>query len=216
MPLLSTPSDTRSLTSVLLAENACDENPVLARVVVLSALRSSTFMRVLALALPFAWTPACAVANRRDSLPTETGRVDVKGAPPGPQMLEPPRYAELPVPANLVESRPSTLSAFSLATFLSELTVMGCSPGSTCNARAGPAPSLSILSMALVALPMRLVILLTLLTWPRLKVAPTPVPASAVVTTPNKRARITARPTRNTVALPTYITLLAMLLIMVL
>jgi hypothetical protein len=32
MPLLSTPSDTRSLTSVLLAENACDENPVLARV----------------------------------------------------------------------------------------------------------------------------------------------------------------------------------------
>src|SRR5215204_2283614 len=58
MPLLSTPSDTRSQTSVLLAENACDENPVLARVVVLSALRSSTFMRVLALALPFAWTPA--------------------------------------------------------------------------------------------------------------------------------------------------------------
>src|SRR5215218_2645528 len=58
MPLLSTPSDTRSLTSVLLAENACDENPVLARVVLLSALRSSTFTRVLALALPFACTRA--------------------------------------------------------------------------------------------------------------------------------------------------------------
>jgi len=147
-------------------------------------------------------------------LPTETGRVDVKGAPPGPQMLEPPRYAELPVPANLVESRPSTFSAFSLATFLSELTVMGCSPGSTCNARAGPAPLLSILSMALVALPMRLLILSTVFAWPRLKVAPTPVPANAVAATPNRSPRTTASPTRNTVALPTHITLLAALRIM--
>ena len=90
MLLLSTPSETRSLTSVLLAENACEENPVLASVVVFSALRSSTFMRVLELALPFAWMPARAVANRRDCLLTETGRVEVKGAPPGPQTLAPP------------------------------------------------------------------------------------------------------------------------------
>ena len=38
-----------------------------------------------------------------------------------------------------------------------------------------------------------------------------PLAPNAVVATPNKRATIMARPTTNTVALPTHITLLTML-----
>jgi hypothetical protein len=56
--------------------------------------------------------------------------------PPKPQTLEPPRYVESPVPASRAESRPSTMSALSLGTLVSELTAMGALPWATlrCNA----------------------------------------------------------------------------------
>src|SRR5829696_34023 len=68
--------------------------------------------------------------------------------------------------------------------------------------------------MGLSVEPTRRLIWLTVLSLPRLKVAPAPVPARAAVATPNTTARITARPTKKTVALPTHITLLAALLSM--
>ncbi|MBD0353573.1 MAG: hypothetical protein ICV58_00100 [Rubrobacteraceae bacterium] len=82
-----------------------------------------------------------------------------------------------------------------MATLVVELTFKGA-PELACKLRAGPLPSLtSVLTLS------------TVLIFPRWKGAPTPTPARATEATPNTSARITASPTRKTVALPTHITL---------
>src|SRR5829696_6934346 len=216
MPLLSTPSEKRSLTSVLLAENACEENPVLASVVVFSALRSSTFMRVLALALPFAWTPARAVANSRDCLPTETGRVEVKGAPPAPQTLAPPRYVELPVPASRAEVRPSSLSALRLVALPAvALTLSGGLPEATFRPRAVAPDAVLWFTRCRAGLAMEAVSLLTApaeFALPRMKLPP--VAPSPAVATPTTSASMIASPTTVEVALAIHKSFLSALLIM--
>src|ERR671916_292203 len=92
----------------------------------------------------------------------------------------------------------STRSAFSLATLVVESTFKGA-PEPTSRLRAGPAPWFS----SVVSDWARFLA-------PRIKGCP--FVAKAMEAAPNKRASITARPTRNTVALPTHITLLAALL----
>src|SRR5215211_4827612 len=94
-------------------------------------------MRVLTLALPFAWTPARPEVNGRDCLPTETGRVSVKGALPALQMLEEPRYDESPVPASWAACNPSSLSALRLVALPAvALTLSGGLPEATFRPRA--------------------------------------------------------------------------------
>src|SRR5215204_1667847 len=92
-------------------------------------------------------------------------------------------------------SRPSTLSALRLETLVEELTASGA-PESTSSLKAGPAPLLSSTLTALAKLD-----------WPTLKTSP--LAPRAAVATPNTKASMTARPTTNTVALPTHITFLA-------
>jgi len=57
---------------------------------------------------------------------------------------------------------------------------------------------------------------LTVLVLPRMKAEPTPVPARAVEASPTLRARMTARPTKNVVALPNHTTLEKILFVMIL
>src|SRR5215217_9793789 len=89
----------------------------------------------------------------------------------------------------------STLSALRLATLAEELTARG-GPESTSNLKAGPAPLLSNTLTALAKLDL-----------PTLKKSP--LAPKAALAAPNTKANMTARPTMNTVALPTHITLLA-------
>src|SRR5829696_8615875 len=113
-------------------------------------------------------------------------------------------------------SSPSNLSALRLATLVSELTFMGALPASTCRFRAVALALVELLSICRLGpatLPTSLVMAFTLLVCPSWKRAPTPVPARAVVASPTVRASITARPTTNTVALPTHITLEKILLV---
>src|SRR5215208_309713 len=87
-------------------------------------------------------------------------------------------------------SLPSTLSAFRLVTLAEELTAIGA-PESTSSLRAGPAPLLSSTLTADAKLDL-----------PTLKTSP--LAPKAAVATPNTSASMTARPTTNTVALPTH------------
>src|SRR5215216_161227 len=96
-------------------------------------------------------------------------------------------------PPSWEASRPSTLSALSLETLVEELTARGA-PESTSRLRAGPGPLLSNTLTALAKLSL-----------PTLKKSP--LAPKAALAAPNTKASMTARPTMNTVALPTHITL---------
>src|SRR5215217_3374472 len=93
---------------------------------------------------------------------------------------------------------------------------MGALPASTCRSSAVAAVLVELLSMSRLGpatLPTSLLMAFTVLVFPRSKRDPAPVPAKAVETTPTVRARMNAKPTKNTVALPTHITFEATLLI---
>src|SRR4028119_489558 len=88
---------------------------------------------------------------------------------------------------------------------------MGGLPGSTCRSRAVAAASVALLSIwreGPAMLPTSLLMASTVFTLPRLKVAPTPVPARAVVATPITKASIIASPTMVVVALAIHVTFL--------
>src|SRR5215217_2606620 len=119
-------------------------------------------------------------------------------------------------PCNCPASIPSSLSALRLATIVPESTFMGALPDSTRRSRAVAAELVELLSMSRLGpatLPTSLLTAFTVLVFPRSKRDPTPVPANAVETTPTVRARMNAKPTKNTVAFPTHITFEATLLI---
>jgi hypothetical protein len=98
-----------------------------------------------------------------------------------------------------LESLLSSLSAFRLATFVWELIFKG-GPESTLKLRAGPALYEPVtLGTVLAASP---------------SVNGTPLASKAMDATPNTKASITVRPTRNTVALPTHTTFAAAVQIM--
>jgi hypothetical protein len=130
------------------------------------------------------------VANSRDCLLTDKGRVEVKGAPPGPQTLELPRYVESPVPASRTASSPSTLSAFGFASLVDELTFIGGLVGATCRSRAVAAVPALVLTSRRAGFAMLAVSLLRApaeLALPRMKLPPVaPSPALAI---PNTSAR---------------------------
>src|SRR3712207_4019384 len=105
--------------------------------------------------------------------------------------------------ANELASRSSSLSAFRLATLTPELTFMGALPASTCSSRAVAAALVELLSiwrLGPATLPTSLLRVFTVFVWPRLKVAPTPVPASATELRPNTNASVSATP--HTIAMP--------------
>jgi len=112
--------------------------------------------------------------------------------------------------ANELASLPSSLSASRLVAFpASGLTFRGGAPAFTCSSNAEPPLAFLICNADLVVsatLPARIVILVAVfLMEPSFRKSP--LRAKAV----EARPRITASPTRNTVALPTHITLPATL-----
>src|SRR5215217_7295562 len=122
-----------------------------------------------------------------------------------------------PLTPTWLTSLPSSLSALRFVTFVCELTFMGALPASTCRSRAVAAVLVELLSMSRLGpatLPTSLLMALTVLVFPRSKRAPTPVPARAVEASPTLRARTTARPTRNVVALPNHTTFLKIVFVM--
>src|SRR5215207_6158251 len=125
-------------------------------------------------------------------------------------------WFEFVVSARAVASLPSSWSALRLATLVVELTFMGASPLCTLKFTALSLAS-GLLFTTCIAEPLTLPVSLVtavavLFREPRMKLPP--LAPKAVEATPSTNASITARPTRNTVALPTHITLLAALLIM--
>src|SRR5215208_1578741 len=122
--------------------------------------------------------------------------------------------------ANCVAPTPSSWSALRSATFACELTFMGAEflvAGSTvrsptCRSSAEPPEGfLTISEEPVAALPTRAVVFVaTFLRLPSLRKSP--LAPRAVDANPSMSASITERPTKNTVALPTHITLLTALL----
>src|SRR5215207_7012545 len=147
-----------------------------------------------------------------------------------------PRNSLASLPSILSALRLATLA--SELTFMGATLLAGTLVDPTLRSRAGPPPEFVALTAAdegllllaptalavlavlwlvtrsspFATLPVRVLRAVTGFEWPRWKSPAEPVWARAVVATPSIRARITARPTRNTVALPTHITLLKTLL----
>src|SRR5437588_9024707 len=97
----------------------------------------------------------------------------------------------MPEPLTLVPLAPTPAPEFTPAS--AGASVLAVRP--TIPFEFAPVPALATSSIALVAVPFRLLVLSTVFTWPRLKTPPTPLPARAVVVKSASPASV--RPSRR-------------------